>query len=808
MRFSVDTTKTYLSSESAPYKTERFIKRTLNLADIDFFLSKISETVWKNLQSVFFSVSDAQAGCFLVRTTGGHVVYFRFGAQCAKSGLDSKDIVFYKYEDGEGEMRRNDQRLAAFIKAHPVFGIKVEASVDAIMSGDFKKLYILSNADQVNFPHLNPKQKEIVFTEDKNVVVQGVAGSGKTNICLNKIVYAACREYAGKVLYTTFSRGLLLDVKAKIDILKQNMLNFVAEYKDGNLIFLDKNYKKAVENKLGIFLTEEEVPSIIAKAEAVARFLDNRVDYCLLEDLYSRYIASEYGFADETYFIRTYTRNIKNHQLMGKLEKIAYLSKEVIYKEIYGMINGCYDYLKPQPMLALARYIELRKDSFSKKECEIIYSIALDYSKHIAEKGLIDNNVISRALLARAEIIESYSLAVIDEAQDMTEVNLALFKRIALKLFAVGDALQMINPSYFSFAYLKRLLFEKDIVAVAELVNNYRNTKKIAEIVEKLGALNIARFGTHSFVLKGESVDEGAETAAVAVLGKGFIEALSERKLDGYTVVVPNIKEKEALRKILKRQEILTVSEIKGLEREAVIIYNVLSANFDKWKRFERLLINRKKADENSVYRYYFNLFYVAVSRAKHYLYVAEERNVAMFDDLFTEHFAKRDIAEALETLSNAVRAADDDVEETLERIRRFTALDQYDNARHAANKLSDDMVRMRELTKIDIYERFIRHGKYREAGIQYWQNNMPKEAKEQFALSKDNILSELVDACQSEEGKGLDIEILRYLPEVGGNPVAANLIIQTVKTDLASLSERQKSLQGKFRRIKEKKHG
>ena len=132
----------------------------------------------------------------------------------------------------------------------------------------------------------------------------------------------------------------------------------------------------------------------------------------------------------------------------------------------------------PKETLSLEEYKRLRKDGFSGKECEIIYLIAKDYKNHLLRHKLKDNNLMSRELLQRLDEIEKYSLAIIDEAQDMTEVNLYLMKNIAIKLFCVGDALQMINPSYFSFAYLKRLLYEKDITTVSELKHNYRNSPK------------------------------------------------------------------------------------------------------------------------------------------------------------------------------------------------------------------------------------------------------------------------------------------------------------------------------------------
>ena len=83
---------------------------------------------------------------------------------------------------------------------------------------------------------------------------------------------------------------------------------------------------------------------------------------------------------------------------------------------------------------------------------------------------------MSRALL-NAISSPVYSVAVVDEVQDFTQVNLCLVKKLARKLFCVGDALQMINPSYFNFGYLKSLMYG-DVTGVEELTHNYRSTQK------------------------------------------------------------------------------------------------------------------------------------------------------------------------------------------------------------------------------------------------------------------------------------------------------------------------------------------
>ena len=252
---------------------------------------------------------------------------------------------------------------------------------------------------------------------------------------------------------------------------------------------------------------------------------------------------------------------------------------------------------------------------------------------------------MSRALL-NAISSPVYSVAVVDEVQDFTQVNLCLVKKLARKLFCVGDALQMINPSYFNFGYLKSLMYG-DVTGVEELTHNYRSTQKIESIAEKLGEMNIGRFGTHSFVLKGRSVASPLDSSAVFVKDKNFVYSLDDKKYENATIVVASERKKEKLKKSLGKIEILTVAEAKGLERNTVILADVLSDSIDKWQYLENLSLNRKTADENSVYRYYFNLFYVGISRAKQHLFVCEREYPKSFESLFNEKFERKNKEDA-----------------------------------------------------------------------------------------------------------------------------------------------------------------
>ena len=172
---------------------------------------------------------------------------------------------------------------------------------------------------------------------------------------------------------------------------------------------------------------------------------------------------------------------MNDHQLKSRLQKIKNISGSVIFKEIYGMIFGCDT---DGEMLSYEEYKSRRENSFSATECETIYAIAKQYAEFQKTQNLTDNNKISQKLLENIQKIKKYTLSIIDEVQDFTEINLKLLSSISVKIFAVGDALQMINPSYFSFAKLKKLMYREDVTNVAELECNYRNNKKIVEILD------------------------------------------------------------------------------------------------------------------------------------------------------------------------------------------------------------------------------------------------------------------------------------------------------------------------------------
>lgn len=802
IQLNVDTDRTVLYDGSVLYKTENFIKQTKYIVNIDFLLSKIAETIILNLKEFDeYKNQNDDVECFFVQTLDKQFGFFiKFGQMIDDSFLKN-DLIFFDTILEHKKIRQNDQRINDFLVTNHTFDIIVSKSRKLSKEEDFKKLYHIFNVSGVNLPKLDMDQKQIVETVDKNVLVQGVAGSGKTNICIDKIIFSACQNYSGKVLYSTYSRGLLLDTKLKIENYKDELVRFINQAENGKVVFVGSDKKKALENKFGITFFTDDNDEIYKKISQIIDFLDKKVDCFLIEDLFKRKFRDDCQFFTERDFVQEYAKNVSNYQITKAFSKLNKYSNEIIYKEIFGMIFGRLNETNINQIMPLNQYIDERKNSFSKEDCELIYSIAKDFKMYIERNNKIDNNVASRKLL-NSGCEQEYSLIVLDEVQDFTEINLYLFKQMSLKMFCVGDALQMINPSFFSFGFLKNLLFVKDVTAVSELKNNYRNTKKIAEIVNNLSDLNKKMFGTHNFLLNGVGVDSGVNTQTVYVKDAGFIEKIANSKFDNFTFIVSNAKTKNELKNLNLNQEILTVSEIKGLERGTVVAYNLLSDNIEKWELLHSKELNHKLADENSVYRYYYNLFYVGISRARQNLFVIESKQVPQFTQFFNENFEVANSSGAMKLLNEIVSKIEFTDAEVLERVQEFIRLEQYENAIFAANKIKDDIVRLGELNRIKIHENYIHLGKYHDAGIKFWELGMTDDAKKQFILADEKKLADFVDACSNGNEGQLKVDIIQYLTEFEDNEIAKKVIFDTLKNDLNTLKMSFKNIKDNFKRI------
>lgn len=762
---TVDTQQVVLCGRHRVLKTQRFCKQTARYTHMDIMLDKVAGGVLLHADAL----PALPKGHYWGAVCGEHTFWFALG----------RDLVFVGYDSPLVSYVSEDSRFVTYLAANPTFPMRLISQRADYPQADFAKLYRLSLCDGLYFPCLDEVQRDLVCREDRHILVQGVAGSGKTNVCIDKILFCAVRGYGGKVLYTTYSRGLLMDTRMRVEQWKQNALDLAAAHREGRVVLCDDAPREGIANRLGIYLDDNPIVAFDA-LDKVAAWLDG-VQYKLPQDLYADLTGETPEVCDEGYFVHNYVGEMRNYNLAGRLDKIKDLSAEVIYKEINGLIEGWCDPAQPTARLTRARYVALRRDAMGAARCDTIYGIAEDYARHRAKGGKTDVNALCRVMLGMD--LPRYSLVIADEVQDFSQVTLVLLARMAQKMFCVGDALQMINPSYFNFAYLKRLLFDNETARVATLQHNYRCSKRIEDVLTALGQLNEQRFGVHAFVLKSTVVGDDVDTTTAYIDDHGFLQAMAGADLGDVTVLVPDRAAKEQARAVLPDHEILTVSEVKGLERDTVVLYNLLSDHLGQWQALQRSFVDRKTADENSVYRYYFNLFYVGVSRARRHLYVVERQA----PDLFVPLLHTLDPMGQQQAIANLQRVAGKRLDEAEQRARveQFLALGQYDNALVAAARLPDAAL---QAQRIGVYSTRVQAGQYRAAGIAFWQLGAIEDARKCFVMGGETMLCALMDATLARGESRLDVAMLRHYTELEDNEVARSALVGVVQQELLQL--------------------
>ncbi len=316
-----------------------------------------------------------------------------------------------------------------------------------------------------------------------------------------------------------------------------------------------------------------------------------------------------------------------------------------LWEEFRGVLTG------PSidaPWLEREAYLGLgvRRSLFLDDERGPVYDFFEKYLAWLKSESLWDANVVAQQWSARAG--ERYDFVVIDEAQDLTNTQLAFVLRLLRRpgeFLLCGDSNQVVHPNFFSWANVKTLFFEHEELAPRRQIHvlhaNYRNAVEVTELANRLLKLKQARFG---------SVDRESHYLVDALpANRGGVELLRERDsavkdLDRgthrsvrFAVIVLREEDKAEAARHFRTPLLFSVQEAKGLEYENIILYRLVSsaraefaqvsegvvpADLDSESAYARAGDKRDKSAER--YKFFVNGLYVAMTRAVRRLYLVE----------------------------------------------------------------------------------------------------------------------------------------------------------------------------------------
>ena len=539
--------------------------------------------------------------------------------------------LFYDYEVGECSYKAPEKIIKGNLKRKRQYKIedgKIKHIFDNSINIDDSLLQeVLSNDGSEKMKNIvNTIQQEqnkiIRNVEDKSLIVQGIAGSGKTSVALHRIAFLLYKienlssknvlifspnnvfsEYISNVLpelgednpsETTYANFLESCIKEYKTI--ETFTEFIARYytyKEKNIDLV--KYKQSDEIIKDI---EDYVLYLIKNIKFTKNIeidIFNEVTKEQLKELFERY--DRFPLFTR---ITEISKKLSENYARGKLTLARSINKKILesmnieknYKKIY------YNFYKSKFCKIKLSDNEIRK-FVNKNKINYEDAIIFSYIKGLLE-GFNYNNMIKEI--------------VVDEAQDYTLLQYKILSKIFKKssFSILGDVNQTINP-YYKYESLEQIKEVLDKTKYLELTKTYRSSKEIIEYTNKILNLTFVsaiRKDNNKPVLfrkennlKKQLLNDinylKKEYKSVAIITKDDEEANEIYNLLKDDINIGKITINE---EIFRKDLIVVPSYMaKGLEFDSVIVYNKIN-NIYK---------------ENEKY-----LYYVACSRAQHELII------------------------------------------------------------------------------------------------------------------------------------------------------------------------------------------
>lgn len=468
---------------------------------------------------------------------------------------------------------------------------------------------------------IQQEQNEIIRNiSNKNLIVQGIAGSGKTSVALHRIAFLLYKIknlkssnvliFSPNKIFSEYISNVLPELgeeNTSETTFSEFASHYIKEFKSVESFsgFIEKYYtnKRDDEDLIRFKLSNEMIKVIenyVQEIDKNIKIIDNiETKFSLIEKEYLNYLLKDRYNKMPIFERMDY---IAEH-LCNKLGLISKKDKISITKKIKEVLSIKPDYKKLYKDLFIS---DSFSSSFNKSINLKLNSKVINYDDalcFIYLKGLLNGFPYSNLI----------KQVVIDEAQDYNEMQYIIltkiFKRASFTL--LGDVNQTINPyqKYDSLEVLKNILDGN--TKYVELSKTYRSSKKIIEFTNKI--LNLKHV---SAIRKEESVpvikrDDDKylkndinylknKYKSLAIITKDMLDAIRLYDLlkDDYKDIslVTNTSSK------FNRDLIIIPSYLsKGLEFDSVISYTSKNNLYTKREKY---------------------LYYVVLTRCQHELIV------------------------------------------------------------------------------------------------------------------------------------------------------------------------------------------
>lgn len=318
---------------------------------------------------------------------------------------------------------------------------------------------------KMDFEKLSEEQKNIIGKEKVHMLINGVAGNGKSTTLLYKMIKIMMSEKKRqKMLYITFDNILVSDTKRRALMSPE----FI-EYKDCHDINICTFHSIAYEilSKIGF----KGLQKMDSNIDTIGKLNDSI--YAKLYSVWEKYTNEQ----SDTY------KELKEDERLSSFHDVNFLRDEILWMKANG-------YIKKEDYLKSKRNGRPNAPKVLESQMNTIYNIFLEHEEKKTTKYNENMDLEDYAL----KLFENFSYiskenffdyVFVDEAQDMQVMQLRVLAKLAKKsIIIAGDLKERIfEKNVHSY---ERLGFHIEDWQVGSLTKIFRSTKEIAKLANSL----------------------------------------------------------------------------------------------------------------------------------------------------------------------------------------------------------------------------------------------------------------------------------------------------------------------------------
>lgn len=458
------------------------------------------------------------------------------------------------------------------------------------------------------------QNKVIRNTEDKNLIVEGIAGSGKTSVALHRIAFLLYRipnltssnvvVFTPNKVFSEYISNVLPELGEDntydmtfYDLLCQN----INEYKDIENFtdFISRYYKGNVDNYDMVKYKQ---------SDEIIKDIDNYINNLL----------STIKFNDKLEydnFIEIDTEELNNmlnykYNRFPLFERIKEMSKRIASNNYEGSTKNASSIEKKlKELLNIKLDLKTIFNNFYQSE----YS---KYKDKVNDKCLYYEDacifLYIKSLLVGFNTNHVIKEIVIDEAQDYNKLQYLIIKKTfkTSNYTILGDTNQTINP-YYKYDSLEELTSIFESSKYITLTKTYRSTGKIIDYTNKILGLN------HVTAIRNDKANDIIFRNNITK--NDFLTDINNLKTTSKSIAIitKNDSEAEEVYNMLKDDlDIMLIDGFGHIKRDLVVVPSYVAKGLE----FDSVIIYTDKDNKYQEKDKY--LFYVACTRAQHNLII------------------------------------------------------------------------------------------------------------------------------------------------------------------------------------------